>query len=264
LDELYDLVYASSLAPEGAKLDIEMSRLAQAINQQLEAQHRRALAPNYDPVRRDFELGLAERLEREAGEILTPSKSLQNGLGGEIVPRVGDGLPGLESTLREPDLLNAEASQQRAHLLERAGTLELGIETAQQANATNAIEKMLCHQIAALHRRALTLLAESEDCKDHDVAVKKARAAARMVDASSRAALTIQRLQSGVGQTIQVQYVQVNTTVGEAVGKAQNSPLIEASPKSPGGRPPITGDRTKAAIAQRQADKKLIDSLRAI
>jgi hypothetical protein len=66
------------------------------------------------------------------------------GLGGEIVPSVEDGLPGLESALQEPDLLNAEASKQRAYLLERTGSLEIGVEVAEQAGASNAIEKMLC------------------------------------------------------------------------------------------------------------------------
>lgn len=49
-----------------------MSRAAQAIKQQLEAQRRRALAPEYDPVRRDFELGLADRMEEEARALRIP------------------------------------------------------------------------------------------------------------------------------------------------------------------------------------------------
>ena len=233
-----------------------MENVRAALKMQRDAQRRRALAPDYDPVRRDFDFRLADEMDREAQALLTPTKPLQMGLGGEIVPPVADGLPGLESTLKEPDLLNLGASSQRAQLLESNGVLELGIETAQDAQAEGAVQKMISHQMAALHQRAMTMLAESEGCRDPDIAIKKARAAARMVDAFSRSALTLQRLQNGIGQTIQVQYMQVNTMVGDASGKMHNP-----SSKNKGGRPPVSGYRTREAIAQRQADRELLESL---
>lgn len=245
---------------------------ANAVKQLLEARHIRALAPNYDPVRHDFELGLANRMEAEARSILTPPESLQMGLGGEIVPSVGDGLPGLESALQGPDLLDAEASKQRAHLLERAGVLELGIEVAEQIKAANAIEKMVSHQMAAGHKRALELLAESSAAEDADIAIKKSRAAARLIDAFSRSALTLQRLRTGASQVVQVQHIQVvgQALIGQVGGmaeKVQNQPVHSPAPepqKNRGGRPPTNGYRTKAETAQRQADMRLIDSLRSI
>ena len=164
-----------------------------------------------------------------------------------------DGLPGLETMLREPDLLNADASGQRAALLERAGVLELGIEAAQDMQARAAIEKMATHQMAAAHRRALELLAESSAARDPEIAIKKARASARLMDAFSRSALTLQRLQSGIGQTIQVQYMQVNTMVGEASGKARNSANVVNAPKNRGGRPSTNGYRTRKAMNQHTA-----------
>ena len=179
-----------------------MAKVGKALQIQRSALRRRALAPAYDPVRRDFELGLADEMEREAQSLLTPAQTLQKGLGGEIIPPPEEDLPGLELTLKEPDLLNLGASEQRSGLLERAGVLELGIETAQDAKADGSIQKMLSHQMAALHARAMTMLAESDLCKDPDIAIKKARASARMVDAFSRAALTLQRLQNAVGQTL--------------------------------------------------------------
>lgn len=246
-----------------------MGDVRQALKMQREAQRRRALAPEYDLVRRNFELDLADRMEEEAQALLTPPKPLKTGLGGEIVPQVEDGLPGLESVLQEPDLLSAEASKQRAHLLEQVGALELGVEAAEGVKAGNAIEKMLAHQMAALHRRALTLLAESEACKDADVAVKQARAAARMADAISRAAITLMRLQSGASQVVQIQHVQVvgQAVIGQVGGlgeKLQNQPdhaPATEPPKNRGGRPATNGYRTAAAIADRKADKQLIAAL---
>lgn len=116
------------------------------------------------------------------------------------MPQVEDGLPGLESALKDPDLLNAEASKQRAHLLEQAGVLEAGIEAAQQLKAGNAVEKMLCHQMAASHRRALALMAESEEATDPQMACLKAKTAGRLLDCFARAAVVLQRLQTGAGQ----------------------------------------------------------------
>lgn len=236
-----------------------MGDVRQALKMQRDAQRRRALAPDYDPIRRDFDLGLADEMDREALALLSPTEPLQTGLGGEIIPPVEDGLPALESVLTEPDLLNLGASEQRAQLLERNGVLELGIETAHDAQANGSIQKMISHQMAALHQRAMTMLAESEGCRDPDIAIKKARAAARMVDAFSRSALTLQRVQSGGGQTIQVQYMQVNTMVGDASGKMHNP-----SGRPKGGRPPTSGYRTREAVAQRQADRELLSGAQQI
>lgn len=235
-----------------------MGEVGKALKLQRDAQRRRALAPEYDPVRRGFELGLVNEMEREANDLLAPEEPLKTGLGGEIIPRVQDSLPGLESVLKEPDLLNLGATEQRAHLLERAGVLELGIEAAHQSNAQNAIEKMAAHQMAAAHKRAMELMEESASARDPDIAIKKARASARLMDAFSRAALTLDRIQRGGGQTIQVQYMQVNAMVGEASGNMQNPSYAT---KSKGGRPPTTGYRTNQAIAQRQADRELVRGL---
>ena len=65
-----------------------MTKSQQALKMQRDAQRRRALAPDYDPVRRDFELGLADVMEQEAQALMVPSKPLQMGMGGEIVPPI--------------------------------------------------------------------------------------------------------------------------------------------------------------------------------
>lgn len=187
-----------------------MNQSTKALQLQHDAQRRRALAPEYDPIRRDFELGLADQMERDAQALLMPQEPLQTGLGGEIIPPTKIGLPGVELALQMPDLLNLEASVQRSSLIERAGVLELGIETAKDTRAEGSVQKMISHQMAAAHKRAMNLLAESQEAKDVDVACKKARTAAKMMDAFSRAALTLQRLQTGASQVVQVQHVQVN------------------------------------------------------
>jgi hypothetical protein len=71
-----------------------MNKTQEALKMQRDAKRRRALAPDYDPVRRDFELGLADVMEQEAQALLVPTKPLQTGIGGEIIPPMEDGCPG--------------------------------------------------------------------------------------------------------------------------------------------------------------------------
>ena len=239
-----------------------MEEVSKSLKAQRNAQRLRALAPHYDPVRRSFDLVLADEMEREAQALLIPEKPLQKGLGGEIVPPIEHGLPGLESVLKAPDLLSLGASEQRAQLLERNGVLELGVEAAHDAQAQGAIQKMVTHQLAAGHKRAMELLEESARSKDPDIAIKKARTSARLMDAFSRSALTLQRLKSGGGQTIQVQYMQVNAMVGGVLGKIQNP--LPCVPKHRGGRPPTSGYRTQEAINQRSADRELLSSVKRV
>jgi hypothetical protein len=193
-----------------------MDEIKKAVKLRLDADRRRALAPDYDPVRHEFEVSLSKAMERDAQALLAPSEPLEIGLGGEIIPQVEQGLVGFESVLKEPDLLSAEASRQRATLLEGAEALELGIETAEQLKAGNAVEQMLCHQMAAAHRRALTLLAQSDKSSDPQVGCLKAKTAARLMAAFTNASLTLQRLQHGAAvQQIQQVHVSGNAVVGQ-------------------------------------------------
>ena len=50
-----------------------------------------------------------------------------------------------------PNVINVDASEHRATLANRANVLTPALDAAQTANANNSIEKMLCHQLAALH-----------------------------------------------------------------------------------------------------------------
>ena len=52
-----------------------MKNVRAALKMQRDAQRRRALAPDYDPIRRDFELGLADRMDRVTEAILTPPRT---------------------------------------------------------------------------------------------------------------------------------------------------------------------------------------------
>ncbi len=187
-----------------------MENVRAALKMQREAQRKRALAPVNDPIRRNFDLQWAEGLETDARALLQPEPPLVLGAGGEIVPPASMGLQGLESVIREPDLLNLGASSQRTELVDKAGVLELALETAHQCDVKGPVQKMIAHQLAAAHKRSLELMAESAQAKDPDIACKKAKVAAKMMDSFCRAALTLERLKTGASQVVTVQHLQVN------------------------------------------------------
>lgn len=172
-----------------------MGNVKKALGYQSEAKRKRLLAPKNDHVRLHFDQMMANSLEEDAQLLLTPEKPLELGLGGEIIPPESMGAFGLESILREPDLVNLGASSQRMELLDKAGVLELGVETSHLLSAKGPIQQMLCHQLAALHKCSLDYLAESSRTKDPDVSSKRALTAAKLMDTFSRSSIVLQRLQ---------------------------------------------------------------------
>ena len=187
-----------------------MGDVKKALHYQREAERKRALAPSNDPVRFEFDQKWADALEEDAKALLSPDNPLEMGSGGEIIPPSSVSASGLEVILRKPDLLNLGASTQRTDLIEKAGVLDLAVETSHQSNAKGPIQKMITHQLASAHKRALELMAEAASIKDPELSTKKDRAAAKMMEAFSRGALTLQRLQTGASQVVMVQHLQVN------------------------------------------------------
>ena len=165
-----------------------------------------------DPIRADFAAQELALVKADSQAAKTPLEPLKRGLGGEIIPPASAGMSGLENALKSPDLLNAEATIQRADLADKAGVFDLALDASESVSAKNAVEQMLVHQMTAAHRHSMRLLGESEKENDPQWSVKKAALAARLMDAYARGALTLQRLQSGPSQSIVVQQVQVGWT----------------------------------------------------
>lgn len=169
-------------------------------------------AESTDRVRTDLAKKIWEDSQRELTAARMPPEGLKTGAGGEIIPPTCHGMSGLENALKAADLLSVEATIQRTNLADKAGVFDLALDAAESVSAKNSVEQMLCHQMAAAHQNSMRLLAESEKEKDPQWSVKKATLAARLMDTYARAALTLQRLQSGPSQSIVVQQVQVGWT----------------------------------------------------
>jgi hypothetical protein len=175
---------------------------------------KRVNASTTDPIRRECDLGEASLLDKQSIALITPPKPLKSGAGGEIIPPEDLGLSGLELSLKEPDLLDVEVSIKRTDLADKAGVFEMAIEAAESSKAKNSVQRMQAHQLALAHKYAMELMADASRQRDPIIKVKLMNCSARLMEAYSKGALALQRLQTGASQVVQVQHVQVN---GQAV-----------------------------------------------
>ena len=193
---------------------MEPSTVRNAIKLREQSLRKRVAASTTDPFRRKCDLGEADDLANQSMALMTPPKPFKTGLGGEVIPTIDQGLPGLELALKEPDLLDVEVTIQRTQLADRAGVFEMAIEASESVRAKNSIQRMQAHQLALAHKYAMDLMADASKQRDPIIKVKLINCSARLMDTYSKGALALQRLQQGVNQIVQVQHVQVN---GQAV-----------------------------------------------
>jgi len=155
------------------------------------------------------------------------------GMGGEIVPTpdLGFDAPALRDTLENPNLIAVDASRDRLELLEGAGALELALDAAETIEPQNSLERMLAHQLALVHKAAMTMgkqaLARARYADSSQTAsVEAARlsgATARLMAAFQDGLVALQRFRSGGKQHVVVQYVTVERG-GQAVVAGEVGP----------------------------------------
>ena len=100
---------------------------------------------------------------------------------------------------------------------QRAGSLSMALDAATSARASNSLEKMLCHQLAALHKGGMELMSRLEQSLSALPPVEAARltnAAARLCEAFQSGCLVQQKLKTGGQQRVLVQHQQVNVGQG--------------------------------------------------
>jgi hypothetical protein len=189
-----------------------------------------------DPLAAAHERLDAQKREDAALEVLKPPELAPTPPGsGEVAvfdyPDPADRNVGLHllDTLRNPDMMAAQAGLERYKLLLDIGCVELDQDLARTIQPTNSIERMLAGQLASAHYTALRLLARSLDHAAHaanahsqwqreqNVEVcRVANAAARLMSSFNEAALTLQKLRHGGKQVVVVQHVHVSEG-GQAV-----------------------------------------------
>ena len=168
------------------------------------------------------------------------------GLGGELAPLdtyMGGPVPPtsgmLHNTITAPNCVTADASRERLELAHNAGALEMGIDAAETIQAANSLEKMLAHQMAAIHGATMRMTEQLNRCIERMApekhgsddgearreganvqASRLAGAISRMSGSFQQGIGTLQRLRSGGRQVVTVQHVNVNEG-GQALVAAQ-------------------------------------------
>ncbi len=100
---------------------------------------------------------MAERVRSPA-----PEYQSEIGAGGELVPtsRLCENSRAVEfyDTVAAPDYVTVDASRDRLELADKAGALASGLDLADTIGARDSTEKMLAHQMAAVHRTTMTMM----------------------------------------------------------------------------------------------------------
>jgi hypothetical protein len=170
---------------------------------------------------------MAERYEAQALAEL-PSAMAVMGAGGELVIQDQAAAPALRNTVEDPTFVTADASRDRLELLHQAGALELGLDAAKTVGAADSLEKMLAHQLAALHRSTLRLTVQlnsrleyaertlgSERDRANIEACRLAGAVARIGATFQQGVQTMKQAKGKGRQTITVRHLHQNVQVNE-------------------------------------------------
>src|SRR5215208_3319013 len=151
------------------------------------------------------DLETAKRWEDRAfADLPDPIQSI----GRELVPAEADHRHGGSM----PNYITAGASKSRLDLAFDAGVLETGLDAAETIEARNSLEKMMAHQMAAMHSSTMKLAAQLNRCiermeREHHPDLREranvqgtrlAGAIARMSGSYQSGLTTMQRLRSGV------------------------------------------------------------------
>jgi hypothetical protein len=164
----------------------------------------------------------AEQARAEGKRLLKPPERLIGNAGTEIVPapepdaKVCAARLHFVDTLAEPNVISVDASEHRAAVATRAGVLSQALDAAVSAGATNSIEKMLCHQMAAVHFAGMELLVRLQEAVRLPPAetARLTNAVARLFEVYQSGCLTLQKLKTKGTQRVVVEYQQVNVADG--------------------------------------------------
>ena len=156
-----------------------------------------------------------------AQEILgAEGRELTLGSGGEAInPKTAD----LINTLNDPGIAAMEASNHRTDLLTSLGNdiAAMALDAADTINAGNSLEKMLAHQMAALHQASMQMFRRANLAEDSAIAVKCMAAAVKAAAAYQGALTTLEKIRDEKRQHIVVQHVNINAGGQAVVGTVE-------------------------------------------
>lgn len=152
--------------------------------------------------------------------IHAPLSHIQFGAGGEVVdPSKLE----MVNTLQNPTLAAIDASNHRTELITSIGgsVAAMALDVADTVQADNSIEKMLAHQMAAIHDAGMRTMQRANVTQDAVLAAKLLNSAARCFDTFQRGTMALERLRGKQEQRILVQHVNVGQGAQAVIGNIQ-------------------------------------------
>lgn len=154
-----------------------------------------------------------------ADSLLAPDhgSNVPIGSGAEVI-RSTEG--GLVNTLTSPSVAALDASNARTDLLTQVGTeiAAMAVDAADSIQAANSLEKMLAHQLAAVHHAGMQMMKRAALMEDPVLGAKTLNAAMNAIKAFQGGLQTLSQLRGHHQQRIVVQHVNVNDGGRAVVG----------------------------------------------
>lgn len=217
------------------------SRTKQAARKQRDANREHGIALSMHPDKAFINRREAERLDREAAELLTLSALPEISIG-EVVPDGGGPKAAMiRNTLESPAQTALDASSARTDLLlqEAGDCTALAIDAAASIGASNSLEKMLAHQLARVHQAGFEIMAKADKLLQrvgNPAYTPSAQAFAsvegcrlfnagnRMFQTYQHGLMTLQRMRTGGTQTVTVQHVHISDGGQALIGNLGGAP----------------------------------------
>lgn len=173
-----------------------------------------------EPVDPDlaYRAASSERAEEFSEEHKPPAVLL--GAGQEAVPVH---LPEMANTMANPSAVALDASAQRVELLGQIGVdaVALGLDVAETIGAQNSLEKMLAHQMGALHQAMFNCLTKSAMATNTNDAIRYMNMAMKIARTFQGGMETLKRMRSSGQQSITVQHVTVSDGGQAVIGEVR-------------------------------------------
>ena len=138
---------------------------------------------------------------------------------GEAVPLPSEKF--LQDVLTTPDLPAVEATLDRNRLLLQDGmdVAAMAVDAALSIQASNSLEKMLAHQLAATHKQIMELMGQVFCQPNAEAQAKRMNAAARYMSVYQQGMLALHKIRQNGQQRILVQYVNVSQGSQAIIGR---------------------------------------------
>ena len=144
----------------------------------------------------------------------------------------------LHDVLTTPDLSAVEATLDRNRLLLQDGldVAAMAVDAALSIEASNSLEKMLAHQLAATHKQIMKLMGAVSYQPNADAQAKRMNAAARCMAVYQQGMLALHKIRQKGEQCIMVQYVNVSQGSQAVIGNLERDAGREVESQKTGMR----------------------------